>query len=101
VHDEDDVRRVRTLGLQPDVLGINNRDILVREVDDGDVTVTERLGAVAPPGTLLLSESAIAGPDDAVRARSAGADAVLVGTSILKAPDPASAIRALVGVGWP
>ncbi|MGH8975963.1 MAG: indole-3-glycerol phosphate synthase TrpC, partial [Acidimicrobiia bacterium] len=53
VHDEDDVRRVRALGLQPDVLGINNRDILVREVDDGDVTVTERLGAVAPPGTLL------------------------------------------------
>ncbi len=101
VHDEDDVHRVRALGLQPDVLGINNRDILVREVDDGDVTVTERLGAVAPPGTLLLSESAIAGPDDAVRARSAGADAVLVGTSILKAPDPASAIRALVGVGWP
>jgi indole-3-glycerol phosphate synthase len=109
VHDEDDVRRVRALGLQPDVLGINNRDILIREVDDGDVTVTERLAAVflgdtpgpGPPDTLLLSESAIAGPDDAVRARSAGADAVLVGTSILKAADPAAAIRALVGVGWP
>ncbi len=101
VHDEDDVRRVRALGLRPDVLGINNRDILVREVDDGDVTVTERLAAAAPPGTLLLSESAISGPDDAARARAAGADAVLVGTSILQAADPAVAIRALVGVGWP
>ncbi len=101
VHDEDDVRRVRALGLRPDVLGINNRDILVREVDDGDVTVTERLAAAAPPGTLLLSESAISGPDDAARARAAGADAVLVGTSILRAADPAVAIRALVGVGWP
>jgi hypothetical protein len=30
-----------------------------------------------------------------------GADAVLVGTSILQAPDPAEAIRALVDVGWP
>jgi indole-3-glycerol phosphate synthase len=110
VHDEEDVRRVRSLGLRPDVLGINNRDILVREVDDGDVTVTERLAGVflgdtpgpgVPAGTLLLSESAISGPDDAARARAAGADAVLVGTSILRADDPATAIRALVGVGWP
>lgn len=119
VHDEDDVRRVRALGLRPDVLGINNRDILVREIDNGDVTVTERLAAVffgdtpnpvflgdtthpgRPPGTILLSESAISGPADAVRARAAGADAVLVGTSILQAPDPGAAIRALVGVGWP
>jgi indole-3-glycerol phosphate synthase len=101
VHDEDDLRRVRALGLRPDVLGINNRDILVREVDDGDVTVTERLAAGLPEGTIVLSESAIAGPGDAVRARAAGADAVLVGTSILQAPDAAAAIRALVGVGWP
>lgn len=111
VHDEADLHRVQALGLRPDVLGINNRDILVREVDDGDVTVTERLAAAfffgdtpnpgAPEGTIVLSESAIAGPGDAVRARAAGADAVLVGTSILQAPDPAAAIRALVGVGWP
>ena len=128
VHDEGDMERVRALGLQPDVLGINNRDILVREIDDGDVTVTERLAAMflggtpdpmflggtpdpvflggtpdpgGRAGTVLLSESAIAGPEDAVRARQAGADAVLVGTSILQASDPAEAIRALVGVGWP
>ncbi len=101
VHDEDDLRRVQALGLVPDILGVNNRDILVREVDDGDVTVTERLATTVPPGTLLLSESAISGPADAARARAAGADAVLVGTSILQAPDPAAAIGALVGIGWP
>jgi indole-3-glycerol phosphate synthase len=101
VHDEDDLGRVQALGLVPDILGVNNRDILVREVDDGDVTVTERLAGTVPPGTLLLSESAITGPADAARARKAGADAVLVGTSILQASDPAEAIGALVGIGWP
>ena len=101
VRDEDDLGRVQALGLRPDILGINNRDILVREVDDGDVTVTERLAGAVPGDALLLSESSITGPADAARARQAGADAVLVGTSILLAPDPTEAIQALVAIGWP
>jgi indole-3-glycerol phosphate synthase len=80
---------------------VNNRDIQIGETDDGDVSLTERLVPMLPPGSVLLSESAIAGPDDARRARAAGADAVLVGTWILQAPDPAEAIRSLTGVGWP
>lgn len=101
VHDDKDIARVVELGVRPDVLGVNNRDIQIGELDDGDVTLTERLLPTLPPGSLLLSESAISGPDDARRARAAGADAVLVGTSILQAADPAEAIRTLVDVGWP
>ena len=101
VHDDKEVARVVELGLRPDILGVNNRDIQIGETDDGDVTLTERLVPSLPPGSVLLSESAITGPDDARRARQAGADAVLVGTSILQAPDPAEAIQALVAVGWP
>jgi indole-3-glycerol phosphate synthase len=101
VHNDKDVARVADLGLRPDLLGVNNRDILVGEVDDGDVGVTERLAPALPPGSLLLSESSIRGADDARRARQVGADAILVGTAILQAPDPAEMIRALVGVGWP
>ena len=101
LHDDKDAARVAQLGLRPDLLGVNNRDILVGEVDDGDVGVTERLAPVLPPGALLLSESSIRDADDARRARDAGADAILVGTAILQAPDPAEMIRALVGVGWP
>ena len=101
VHDDKDVARVVDLGLRPDVLGVNNRDIQIGETDDGDVSITERLAPALPPGALLLSESSIRGADDARRARAAGADAVLVGTSILQAPDLAEAIRALVSVGWP
>lgn len=100
VHDEADVLRMEALGLRPDIVGINNRDILVGEVDDGDVTVTERLAKIVPEDAVVLSESAISGPSDARRARDAGADAVLVGTSILQAPSPAAAIRALAAVGW-
>jgi indole-3-glycerol phosphate synthase len=101
VHDDKDVARVVDLGLRPDVLGVNNRDIQLGETDDGDVALTERLVPTLPPGSVLLSESAISGPDDVRRARAAGADAVLVGTAVLQAPDPAEAIRALAGVGWP
>jgi indole-3-glycerol phosphate synthase len=100
VHDAGQIEWVRAHGLEPDVLGINNRDIVHGEVDDGDVSLTEELAQLVPEGWLVLSESGIAGPEDARRAREAGADAVLVGTSILQAPDPAAAIDALVAVGW-
>jgi indole-3-glycerol phosphate synthase len=100
VHDAGELEWVRLQELEPDLLGINNRDIVHGEVDDGDVTLTEDLMQFVPDGWLVLSESAIAGPDDARRARDAGADAVLVGTAILQASDPAVAIDALVAVGW-
>lgn len=99
-HDATEIERVAALGLEPDLLGINNRDILRGETDDGDVSLTEGLASAVPEGWLVLSESAIAGPEDARRARDAGADAVLVGTSILRAPDPCAAIAGLVAVGW-
>ena len=100
IHSEAEIRRLARLGITPDILGINNRDIFLRETDDGDVSLTERLAGQVPPGALLLSESAIQGPADARRARDAGADAVLVGTWILLAADTARAIEDLVGVGW-
>jgi indole-3-glycerol phosphate synthase len=101
VHDAGELEWVRSRGLEPDILGINNRDIKIGEIDEGDVSLTEGLASLVPGGWLVLSESAIAGPDDARRARQAGADAVLVGTSILQAPDPGAAIDALAAVGWP
>jgi indole-3-glycerol phosphate synthase len=100
VHDAGEVEWVRLETLEPDLLGINNRDIAKGEMDDGDVTLTEDLVQFVPEGWLVVSESAIAGADDARRARDAGVDAVLVGTSILQASDPAAAIDALVAVGW-
>ena len=99
-HDVLELDRFLALGIVPDILGINNRNILVGETDYGDVSLTEKLVTGVPPGWLVLSESAIRGPEDARRARDAGADAVLVGTAILSAPDPGEAIDHLVGIGW-
>jgi indole-3-glycerol phosphate synthase len=100
-HSEAELARVGALGLQPDLLGINNRDIRLLERDDGDVSQTERLAAYVREGQLLLSESSIDGAQAVRRARGAGADAVLVGTWILTADDPVEAIATLISVGWP
>jgi indole-3-glycerol phosphate synthase len=100
-HTEAELARVGALGLQPDLLGINNRDIGLLERDDGDVSRTERLAAYVHEDQLLLSESSIDGAQAVHRARKAGADAVLVGTWILTADDPVEAIETLISVGWP
>ncbi len=87
--------------LPADLVGINNRDITVLEVDDSDVSRTEDLARLRPAGRLLVSESSIASAADVRRAGVAGADAVLVGTAALRAAHPAPFLRGLTDVGWP
>jgi indole-3-glycerol phosphate synthase len=101
IHDPGEAGVLRERRIAPSLIGINNRDIAIGETDDGDVGRTERLAAALPREVPRISESAITGPDDARRARRAGADAVLVGTAILAAADPAAMIRSLIEVGWP
>jgi len=82
-------------GLRLTMVGINNRNIVALELDDGTVGTTERLAGLARPEVLVISESSIAGPGDAQRAVAAGAHAVLVGTAILRAEDPVVMYRNL------
>jgi indole-3-glycerol phosphate synthase len=84
-----------------DLMGINNRDITVFEIDDDDVSRTEDLARVCKAGRPLISESSIRSADDVGRAGRSGADAVLVGTAVLKAPRPADLLDELTSVGWP
>jgi len=76
------------------LLGINNRDLSAQRTDLG---VCERLGAMVPPGCGFVAESGIATRDDVERIRRAGARAMLVGESLLRAEDTAAAIRELLG----
>ncbi len=81
------------------LVGINNRDIIELEMDNGSISTTERLISLVRPGIFVISESSIASALDVKRAAAAGAHAVLVGTAILQAEDPAAMYRILSEAG--
>lgn len=80
-HVAEDFELVNMLGAK--LVGINNRDILVLERDDGDVSNTLSLASLAPKDAFLVTESSIKNPSEVRAAIAAGADAALVGTAIL------------------
>jgi indole-3-glycerol phosphate synthase len=90
-HDRTEVERAVSIGA--DLIGINNRDLSTFRTDLD--TTLELLDAV-PEGVVVVSESGIRGPDDVARLGDAGVDAILVGESLLRAPDPEAAARGLV-----
>jgi indole-3-glycerol phosphate synthase len=79
VHDENDVKRALFNGC--DFIGINNRDLQTFEVD---LATTERLRPLLPDNCTVVAESGVFTQADARRLRSAGADAILVGESLMK-----------------
>lgn len=99
VHTISDIERVHQLNF--DLLGINNRDITILEVDDTDVGHTERLAQYHDGTRPLVSESSISSSEEVVRAARAGADAVLVGTAVMRAPNIPLFLKRMISVGWP
>ncbi|MBI3973264.1 MAG: indole-3-glycerol-phosphate synthase [Chloroflexi bacterium] len=96
VHDEEELDVAAEAGAR--LIGINNRDLRTFETR---LEVTERLAvrfaARCAPDAVLVSESGIYTAGDVARVRRAGASAILVGSSIVGAPDPAAKIRELIG----
>lgn len=90
VHDADEMTRARHLGAA--IVGINNRNLKTLEVD---LSVTEALAPMRPPGALLVSESGLAGHHHVRRLRR-HVDAFLVGTALMRAPDLSVAVRELL-----
>lgn len=93
VHDEAELDRALALGAT--LVGVNNRDLRTFQVS---LDVTRRLAAHVPPGVTLVAESGIFTRGDVERMAATGAHAVLVGESLVKAPDIAAQLRALTGV---
>ena len=91
VHDEEDVRRARFNGCK--FIGINNRDLQTFQVD---LATTERLRKLLPSDAIVVSESGVFTAADARRLRDAGANALLVGESLMRSGNPVHAIRELL-----
>ena len=98
VHDAEELERVLALeGVQ--LIGINNRNLATFHTD---LATTEQLTSlygeqIRAKGCLLVSESGLFSRDDLDRVQSAGADAVLVGESLMRQEDVTAALETLIG----
>lgn len=88
VHDLEEMDRALELGA--DLIGVNNRNLKTFEVD---LETTARLADEVPDEVILVSESGIKTPEDAMRVLEAGANAVLIGEALMRADDPSREIE--------
>lgn len=93
-HTEEEVRTALDAGAR--VVGVNNRDLQTFQVD---IRTGLRLRELVPGHILYVSESGIHTPEDVEALRKCGADGVLVGEALMRAPDKRAALAALRGGG--
>jgi indole-3-glycerol phosphate synthase len=91
VHNEAEVEIALNSGAK--IIGINNRDLNTFSVD---MATTERLRPLIPPERIVVSESGIKERADIEKLRQLGIDAVLIGESLMSAPDIAARMRELL-----
>ena len=90
-HDVDELARAAKLDAP--VIGVNARDLSTFSIDRA---AQLELVAAAPRDRVVIAESAIATRAQAAAAELAGANAVLVGSTLMRAPDPGAKLRELV-----
>jgi indole-3-glycerol phosphate synthase len=90
-HDAEELERAVALGAE--VIGVNARDLGTFAVDRG---AQLELVARAPRDRVVVAESAIANRAQAAEAELAGADAILVGSALMRADDPAAKLADLL-----
>ena len=90
VHDESEADAALAAGAS--LIGVNQRDLLTFEVDTDRA---RRVAAALPDRVTSVAESGIRDRDDVRRLADAGFDAVLVGETLVRAPDPAAAVTDL------
>ena len=92
VHDQEELSRV--LETEARLIGINNRNLRTFQVS---LETTFRLRPSIPSNRLVVSESGIQTRSDLHSLAAVGVDAVLVGTSLMRAEDPGAKLRELLG----
>ena len=91
-HDEREVESALCAGAR--VIGVNNRNLKDFSVDTGN---SRRLRELIPPKVLFVSESGVSSAADVDALRKAGADAVLIGEALMRAPDKKAKLAELKG----
>ena len=90
-HDADELERALLLGAP--VIGVNARDLATFEIDH---ETQLKLVARIPTDRIAIAESGVRTRAQGAAAELAGADAILVGSSLMQAPDPAAKLRELL-----
>jgi len=91
VHDFEELEMA--LSVNPEIIGINNRNLKTMKVD---INTTFQLRREIPPGKIVVSESGIKTRGDVQRLADGGIDAMLIGTSFMEAADISRKIEELL-----
>src|SRR6185503_16680909 len=91
VHDETELREAVDAGAK--IIGVNNRNLKTFEVD---IETSHRLSKLIPPDCLFIVESGIRDRADIDRLLDAGADAFLIGETLIISENPAMTLRGLL-----
>ena len=91
-HDAQEVEIALSAGAK--IIGVNNRNLKDFTVDQGN---SRRLRALIPEDVLFVSESGVKTARDVADLRALGADAVLIGETLMRAPDKKARLAALKG----
>ena len=92
-HDEAEVKKVLDCGAR--IIGVNNRNLKDFSVDTEN---SRRLRRLVPKDAIFVSESGVKTPQDVQTLREIGADAVLIGETLMKAADKRQKLNELRGI---
>ena len=92
-HDECEVRMALNAGAR--MIGVNNRNLKDFSVDTGN---SRRFRKLIPPDVLFVSESGVSCAEDVRKLCEIGADAVLIGETLMRAENKAARLAELRGV---
>jgi indole-3-glycerol phosphate synthase len=80
----------RALSLDPEIIGVNARDLTTLKIDLG---AFDKLAKAIPAGKIKVAESGISSVAEVISYRNSGAEAILVGEALVKDGDPAQMIQ--------
>ncbi len=80
----------RALLLDPEIIGVNARDLTTLKIDLG---AFDKLAKAIPAGKIKVAESGISSVAEVISYRNSGAEAILVGEALVKDGDPAQMIQ--------